>query len=90
MLLEFSSVVCRSTVVLVITVDRRFKGIVAHVALRLVQYICTVLSGFVAFKQGGWEFAHLISERIARFLSKNERISDSLKKNVIHSFAHFW
>ena len=28
----------------------------------------------------GWEFAHLISERIARFLSKNERMSDSLKK----------
>ena len=27
----------------------------------------------------GWEFAHLISERIARFLSKNERMSDSLK-----------
>ena len=28
----------------------------------------------------GWEFAHLISERIARFLSKNERMSDLLKK----------
>ena len=27
----------------------------------------------------GWEFAHLISERIARFLPKNERMSDSLK-----------
>ena len=24
----------------------------------------------------GWEFAHLISERIARFLSKNERMSE--------------
>ena len=23
----------------------------------------------------GWEFAHLISERIARFLSKNERFT---------------
>ena len=32
-----------------------------------------------SFNQG-WEFAHLISERIARFLSKNERMSDSLKK----------
>ena len=28
----------------------------------------------------GWEFAHLISKRIARFLFKNERMSDSLKK----------
>ena len=26
----------------------------------------------------GWEFAHYISERIARFLPKNERMSDSL------------
>ena len=28
----------------------------------------------------GWEFAHLISEWIARLLSKNERMSDSHKK----------
>ena len=28
----------------------------------------------------GWEFAHLIFERITRFLSKNECMSDSLKK----------
>ena len=28
----------------------------------------------------GWEFAHRFSERIARFLQKNERMSDSLKK----------
>ena len=28
----------------------------------------------------GWEFAHLISQRIARFLSKNEQMSNSLKK----------
>ena len=38
----------------------------------------------------GWEFAHLISERIARFLSKNERMSDSLKKmsdSLICSFS---
>ena len=28
----------------------------------------------------GWEFAHLISEPIARFLSKNEQMSDSLKQ----------
>ena len=28
----------------------------------------------------GWEFAHLISERIACFLSKNEQMSNSLKK----------
>ena len=28
----------------------------------------------------GWEFAHLFSERIARFLSKSEQMSDSLKK----------
>ena len=28
----------------------------------------------------GREFAHLISEQIARFLSKNERMSDLLKK----------
>ena len=28
----------------------------------------------------GWEFAHRISERITRFLPKNERMRDSLKK----------
>ena len=28
----------------------------------------------------GWEFAHLISEQITSFLSKNERMSDLLKK----------
>ena len=28
----------------------------------------------------GWEFAHLISEGITRFLSKNEQMSDFLKK----------
>ena len=28
----------------------------------------------------GWEFAHWFSERIARFLPKNERMSDLLKK----------
>ena len=39
--------------------------------------------------QQGWEFAHLISEQIACFLSKNERMSHSLKKisdSLIHSF----
>ena len=37
----------------------------------------------------GWEFAHLISEQIAHFLSKNERMSASLKKmsySLIRSF----
>ena len=52
----------------------------------------------------GWEFVHRFSERIARFLRKNERRSDSLKKtsdSLIRSFlvsdlsdslmiAHFW
>ena len=36
-----------------------------------------------------WEFAHLISERIARFLSKNEQMSNSLIKmsdSLIRSF----
>ena len=42
-----------------------------------------------ACRDQGWEFAHLISERIARFLSKNERMSASLKKmsnSLIPSF----
>ena len=37
----------------------------------------------------GWEFAHLISGRVPRFLSKNERMSDSLEKmidSLIRSF----
>ena len=37
----------------------------------------------------GWEFAHLNSEWIAHFLSKNERMSNSLKKmsdSLIRSF----
>ena len=33
----------------------------------------------------GWEFAHLISEQIASFLVKNERMSDLLKKWEIRS-----
>ena len=36
-----------------------------------------------------WEFAHLISEQMARFLSKNEGMSDLLKKisnSLIRSF----
>ena len=54
----------------------------------------------------GWEFAHRFSEQIARFLQKNERMSDLLKATsdlLIRSFlvrglsseqfahiAHFW
>ena len=37
----------------------------------------------------GWECAHMISELIARFLSKNEQMTDSLKKmsnSLIRSF----
>ena len=37
----------------------------------------------------GWEFAHRFSERIARFLRKNEQMSDLLKKtsnSLIRSF----
>ena len=40
-------------------------------------------------KEQGWEFAHLISKRIACFLSKNERMSNLLKKmsdSLIRSF----
>ena len=58
---------------------------------------------YTYYKQG-WEFAHRFSERIARFLRKNERMSDSLKKtsnSLISSFlvsdlskslmvAHIW
>ena len=60
---------------------------------------------FFGFIQGG-EFAHRFSERIARFLLKNEQMSNSLKKmsnSLIRSFlvlvsnlsdllmvAHFW
>ena len=40
---------------------------------------------FFGFIQGG-EFAHRFSERIARFLLKNEEMSNSLKK--IEQFAH--
>ena len=35
---------------------------------------------FTLYLLQGWEFAHRFSERIARFLPKNERMSDSLKK----------
>ena len=48
------------------------------------------LKVFVAMnKFQGWEFAHLISERIAAFFLKNERMRDSLNKmsdSLIHSF----
>ena len=34
----------------------------------------------ISVRTQGWEFAHFFSERIARFLLKSERMSDSLKK----------
>ena len=37
----------------------------------------------------GWEFIHRFSEKIARFLFKNEQMSDSIKKlsdSLIRSF----
>ena len=40
-------------------------------------------------KMQGWEFAQWFSEQIARFLRKNERMSDAQKK-AIRSFAHLW
>ena len=46
------------------------------------------MSNIYGFLQG-WEFAHLISEQITSFLSKNERMSDLLKKmsdSLIRSF----
>ena len=52
--------------------------------------MCTVRVNKTKAQLQGWEFAHRFSERIARFLQKNERMSDSLKKIVIHSFARFW
>ena len=42
-------------------------------------FLSKILISSHPFHQG-WEFAHLISPRIACFLSKNERMSDSLKK----------
>ena len=45
----------------------------------MLLFFITSQSGLYTLFQG-WEFAHLISEQIARFLSKNERMSDSLKK----------
>ena len=52
---------------------------------------CTVMTYVayllhVVYPYQGWEFAHLIFERIARFLSKYERMSDSLKKK--ERFTH--
>ena len=44
---------------------------------------------FNVFYQG-WEFAHLISEWIACFLSKNELMSDSLKKMSNSSQSLIW
>ena len=41
--------------------------------------IVHLLSCCAKFLQG-WEFAHRYSERIARYLPKNEQMSDSLKK----------
>ena len=42
--------------------------------------ICSYLICILLYYSQGWEFAQLISERIARFLSKNERMRDLLKK----------
>ena len=46
-------------------------------------------SGQISASAQSWEFAHLISERIARFLPKNEQMRDLLKKmsdSLIPSF----
>ena len=60
-------------------------GILPHVPQSQVSCPMSNIYGFLQ----GWEFAHLISERITHFLSKNERMSDSLKKmsdSLIRSF----
>ena len=61
--------------------------------LNLLVIICCTYKPVVGFKQG-WEFAHRISERIARFLLKNERMGDLLKKmsdsERFDHIAHFW
>ena len=45
----------------------------------MLKYDKYVLLGvIVEFEHNVFKFAHLISEQIARFLSKNERMSDSL------------
>ena len=51
---------------------------------------CLIHSLFHLASSQGWEFANPFSERIARFLPKNEQMSDLLKKRAICSFAHFW
>ena len=61
-------------------VNSNMRSLLAH-----MPYVVTAREA----KIQGWEFAHLISERIARFLSKNEQMSNSLKKmsdSLIHSF----
>ena len=42
------------------------------------EYIICIYTVYIIHH--GWDFAHLFSERIARFLPKNEQMSDSLKK----------
>ena len=61
-------------------VNSNMRSLLAHML-----YVVTAREA----KIQGWEFAHLISERIACFLSKNEQMSTSLKKmsySLIRSF----
>ena len=55
----------------------------------LIPCLSACLPGHMSTCQQGWEFAHRFSERIARFLPKNEQMSDFLKKtsdSLIRSF----
>ena len=77
------------------------KGVSSH--LRFKFFSIPLKTGlFPCPRQGmmlpnqGWEFAHLTYKQIARFLSKNERMSDSLIPSFLVSdlsdsltIAHF-
>ena len=58
--------------------------LVMHYSTFVLVYILVMF----AYPQG-WEFAHRVSEQIARFWPKNEQMSDSLKKtsdSLVRSF----
>ena len=60
-----------------------------NTGLRIRSSVFWANHSFFAQKWANERFAQK-NKWIARFLPKNERMSDSLQKRAIRSFAHFW
>ena len=65
-------------------------SLLSFLKVNLHKFHCFLFGAICNVFYQGWEFAHLISEWIACFLSKNELMSDSLKKMSNSSQSLIW